>query len=119
MDYTNYFEIPVSIYKHGKDKLSMADLALRDTSVVEYSGGKYYVTLFFAPLSIMGIVGEVNALLVLSDEGYVPINPVAIDGYYNRSYTIIMDDKYDKRSLKLKITSMPSTVKAELRIFWD
>lgn len=99
-------EVKVKLNQENVDKESIANKTLRPTANLEKVGNKFKYTIFFKPMSMNGISGEIGKFFIKKD-GTLQEVPVKVEsGEYNKSFTFELNEKVEKLPVAFEIALM-------------
>lgn len=99
-------QVKVKMNMENKDVPSMANPTLKPVANLEKVGDKFRYTLFFKPMNMNGISGEIGKFFIKKDGKYEEVVAKAESGEYNKSFTFELDKKVDKLPVGFKIDIM-------------
>lgn len=99
-------EVKVKINRENSNEPSVANNTIKPVANLEKVGDKFRYTLFFKPMNMNGISGEIGKFFIKKDGKYEEVVAKAESGEYNKSFTFELDKKVDKLPVAFEIAAM-------------
>lgn len=99
-------EVKVKINRENSNEPSVANNTIKPVANLEKVGDKFRYTLFFKPMNMNGISGEIGKFFIKKDGQLVEVVAKAESGEYNKSFTFELDKKVEKLPVAFEIAAM-------------
>ena len=99
-------QVNVKINKEGTNEPSIANKTIKPVANLEKVGNKFKYTLFFKPMSMGQMKGEIDKFFIKKDGQLVEVIAKAESGEYNKSFTFELDEKVQKLPVAFEIAAM-------------
>ena len=99
-------EVKVKLNQENLNTESIANKTLKPVANLEKVGNKFRYTIFFKPMTMGGISGEIGKFFIKKDGQLQEVPVKAENGEYNKSFTFELEQKVEKLPVAFEIAQM-------------